>query len=233
VSVGVEEALPAVAQAREAARPMRSPTAWDRAERACDLAIAGALTVVLLPLLLLVVLAIRLDSPGPAIFRQRRVGRHGRRFTVLKFRTMQAGCEADPHRRYVRRLIAADAAQTGAGGLYKLDDDTRVTRVGRWLRRTSVDELPQLVNVLRGDMSLVGPRPVIPYEVDLYPEWYAARFAVKPGLTGLWQVSGRNERTYEEMVRLDVQYARRRSPGLYFGILARTVPTVALRRGVA
>ncbi len=111
--------------------------------------------------------------------------------------------------------------------------DDRITPVGRFLRRTSLDELPQLCNVVRGDMSLVGPRPVIPYEVERYPSWYLARFAVKPGLTGLWQVSGRNEMSYEEMVRLDIEYARRRTFALDLSILVRTFFTVLLRRGAA
>ena len=160
-------------------------------------------------------------------------------FDVLKFRTMRTGSDSAPHREYVRTLIADAAspaestAHAGNGGLFKLAVDDRVTRVGRFLRTWSLDELPQLWNVLRGDMSLVGPRPVIPYEVEFYPEWYFGRFAVKPGLTGLWQVSGRNERTYEEMVRFDVDYVEQKSFALDLRILARTALVVARRQGVA
>jgi lipopolysaccharide/colanic/teichoic acid biosynthesis glycosyltransferase len=133
----------------------------------------------------------------------------------------------------VRSLIGTDAPENPPDNLYKLVVDPRVTRVGRVLRSWSLDEVPQLWNVLRGDMSLVGPRPVIEYEVEQYPDWYLRRFAVKPGMTGLWQVSGRNERTYEEMVRFDVEYAELRSLWLDLRILARTAIVVMRRQGVA
>jgi lipopolysaccharide/colanic/teichoic acid biosynthesis glycosyltransferase len=167
------------------------------------------------------------------LFRQRRLGRNMRPFTVLKFRTMKADADSAVHREYVRSLIGADPEQHARGELYKLAVDPRVTPVGRFLRSWSIDEVPQLWNVLRGDMSLVGPRPVIEYEVEQYPEWYLRRFAVKPGMTGLWQVSGRNERTYEEMVRFDVEYAERRSLWMDLRILARTALVVMRRQGVA
>jgi lipopolysaccharide/colanic/teichoic acid biosynthesis glycosyltransferase len=200
--------------------------------RTCDVLVAGVLLVVLAPLMAVLALAIRLDSPGPALFRQRRVGRGQREFTLCKFRTMDADADAARHREYVQTLIG-DARASERGHLYKLSVDDRVTRVGRRLRAWSLDELPQLFNVLRGEMALVGPRPVIPYEVACYPEAYLARFAVKPGLTGLWQVSGRNERTYDEMVRFDVEYAAADSLLLDLRILVRTVPVVLGRRGVA
>jgi lipopolysaccharide/colanic/teichoic acid biosynthesis glycosyltransferase len=209
------------------------------ARRALDLIVAGALLLALAPVLLAIALAIRLESGGPAIFRQRRLGRHSRPFTLCKFRSMRRDADATRHREYVRALI--ESAETGgdtptgdnSGDLYKLAVDDRITAVGRFIRKWSLDELPQLWNVVRGDMSLVGPRPVIDYEAERYPGWYAARFAVKPGLTGLWQVSGRNERTYEEMVRFDIDYARRQSLGLDLVILAKTPWTVLTRRGAA
>jgi lipopolysaccharide/colanic/teichoic acid biosynthesis glycosyltransferase len=198
--------------------------------RGLDLLIAGLGLLFCAPLLLLVCLLIRLESPGSPIFRQRRLGRERRAFTVHKLRTMRI--EADPrvHREYVEQLINGRETTHSDGGrdLYKLAADDRVTRVGRWLRRTSLDELPQLIDVLRGRMSLVGPRPVIPYEAELYPSRYGRRFAVKPGLTGLWQVSGRSECTYREMVELDISWVERRSIGLYLRILVRT-PGVLLR----
>jgi exopolysaccharide biosynthesis polyprenyl glycosylphosphotransferase len=203
------------------------------AGRLFDLVVALLLLLFLAPVLLLIVLAVRLDSAGPAIYRQRRVGLRGREFLVNKFRSMRADANPERHRAYVQQLIARGHETQSENGLFKLVVDPRITRVGRVLRRTSLDELPQLWNVVRGEMSLVGPRPVIPYEVEQYPEWYHARFSVKPGLTGLWQVSGRNEHTYEEMVRLDIEYARRRSVWLDVGILARTVWVVLLRRGAA
>ena len=203
--------------------------------RALDILLAGSLLLVALPLLLAVLVAIRLDSPGPAFFRQRRLGRHRRPFTVHKFRTMHVDRDDGVHRDYVCRLIGGEEKRVSDGRreLYKLAVDDRITRVGRFLRSWSLDELPQLFDVLRGEMSLVGPRPVIPYEVERYPGWYHARFAVKPGLSGLWQISGRNERTYEEMVLLDIEYARRWSVRLYLSVLARTPWVVLARRGAA
>jgi lipopolysaccharide/colanic/teichoic acid biosynthesis glycosyltransferase len=209
--------------------------------RLLDIVVATALLIVLAPLMALIALAIRTDSAGNAIFRQRRVGRGRREFTVLKFRTMYTDANAAPHREYVRALIGdrrrperdRDRGGPERGGLYKLSLDTRVTRVGRFLRSWSLDELPQLVNVLQGKMALVGPRPVIPYEVEMYPAEYLPRFDVKPGLTGLWQVSGRNVRTYEEMIHLDLEYAQAASLLLDLRILARTLPVVLGRQGVA
>ena len=213
--------------------PPAEPGAWAAGARRVR-AVVGAITclVLLAPVLLVVALVVRLDSPGPALFRQRRVGLGLAPFTLVKFRTMWSDSDASPHREYVRGLIAGPPQPAGSG-LYKLDGDARVTRVGRVLRRWSLDELPQLWNVLRGDMSLVGPRPVLAYEVERYPDWYFGRFGVRPGMTGLWQVSGRNRRTYEEMVALDVEYAATRSLRGDAAILLRTVWVVIARRGVA
>jgi lipopolysaccharide/colanic/teichoic acid biosynthesis glycosyltransferase len=210
------------------------------ARRCLDL--VGALTLILLlaPVMIAVAVAVRLDSRGPALFRQRRVGHRERQFTVYKFRSMRLDADEERHRRYVSALIGngsgGDGEEGGADGgenLYKLAVDDRITPVGRRIRSWSVDELPQLFNVVLGDMSLVGPRPAIPYEVESYPAWYAKRFAVKPGLTGLWQVSGRNQRTYEEMVTLDIDYAESRSLLGDLAILARTPVAVLGRKGVA
>ena len=208
---------------------------WDAAlTRAMDACVASFLLVLLSPLLAAIGWAIRRESGRPVIFRQVRVGRGQQRFTVFKFRTMHPGADSSRHRDYVQALIEqGPRTEPGGDGLYKLVIDDRMTRVGRFLRRWSLDELPQLWNVVTGQMSLVGPRPVIEYEVDLYPEWYMARFAVKPGLTGLWQVSGRNQRTYEEMVRYDIQYARERSLVLDLRILVRTLLVVLTRKGAA
>jgi lipopolysaccharide/colanic/teichoic acid biosynthesis glycosyltransferase len=213
-------------------RSARRPVA-DALRRTLDLVVASALLLLLTPLMGLIALAIRIDSRGPALFRQRRVGRDQQEFTIFKFRTMRSGADTDPHRRYVQNLIGGRSASSERGQLYKLSVDSRVTRVGRLLRSWSLDELPQLINVLRGEMALVGPRPVIPYEVEMYPDVYLRRFAVKPGLTGLWQVSGRNERTYDEMVRFDIEYADDASLLLDLRILVKTVPVVLGRQGVA
>ena len=202
--------------------------------RGLDIVLAAIVLLLLSPVVAVVVFAIAVSSPGPVVFRQRRLGRDLNPFTVFKFRTMHANADSAPHRDYVRTLIdSQDDEGSSQGGLYKLAVDDRVTGVGRLLRKSSLDELPQLWNVIRGEMALVGPRPVIPYEAELYPAAYLGRFAVKPGLTGLWQVSGRNERTYEEMVRLDVEYAERNSIGLDLLILAKTVWVVLTRKGAA
>jgi lipopolysaccharide/colanic/teichoic acid biosynthesis glycosyltransferase len=203
------------------------------ARRALDVSVAGTVLLLMVPVIALAALAVRMSSPGPVLFRQRRLGRHMQPFTVLKFRTMRADADSALHRDYVRSLIGTQPPEDAPENLYKLVIDPRVTRVGRFLRSWSLDEVPQLWNVLRGEMSLVGPRPVIEYEVEQYPDWYLRRFAVKPGLTGLWQVSGRNEKTYEEMVRYDIEYAERRSLWLDLRILARTALVVMRRQGVA
>ena len=203
----------------------RERLAKDVACRALDLVATVALVLLLAPLLLLIALIIKLDSPGPVLFRQQRVGRGRRNFLVAKFRTMQHGADHDVHRDYMLALIESGTPAP------KLAGDALVTRFGSFLRRTSLDELPQLWNVLRGEMSLVGPRPPIPYEVDHYPSHWFERFLVKPGVTGLWQVSGRSEVSLEEMIELDVDYARRRSVLLNVWILLRTIPAVLSQRG--
>jgi lipopolysaccharide/colanic/teichoic acid biosynthesis glycosyltransferase len=207
------------------------------ARRALDLVVASLVLILVAPLMLAIAIAIRLDSPGPALFRQRRVGLDQKEFTVFKFRSMRLDADEERHRRYVSALITGDGGSEGEDtaekSLYKLAVDDRITPVGRRIRSWSLDELPQLFNVVLGDMSLVGPRPAIPYEVESYPAWYVKRFAVKPGMTGLWQVSGRNERTYEEMVSLDIKYAEARSLPGDVAILARTPKAVLGRRGVA
>jgi lipopolysaccharide/colanic/teichoic acid biosynthesis glycosyltransferase len=179
--------------------------------------------------MLLVAWLIRRDSPGPVLFRQRRLGLDLHEFTLLKFRTMREGTDGGPHLDYLRQSMRADAIPA-ANNLYKLDRDGEVTRLGRTLRRTSIDELPQLFNVLRGDMSLVGPRPAIPYELELYAPHHFERFAVPAGLTGLWQVEARAHSTFGEALDLDVIYARSCSPGLDLRLLLRT-PTLILRNG--
>jgi lipopolysaccharide/colanic/teichoic acid biosynthesis glycosyltransferase len=202
--------------------------------RALDVAVSAVLLLVLMPLFLALAAAIRLDSRGRVLYRQRRVGRDQDPFMVNKFRTMHSGAGHETHRQYVIGLIAGHSDTPDAEpNFFKMANDDRVTRVGRFLRKSSLDELPQLWNVLRGDMSLVGPRPPIPYEVEHYPPHWFERFAVKPGMTGLWQVSGRSELTLEEMIALDVEYARRRSLWLNLKILARTVPVVFAGRGAA
>jgi lipopolysaccharide/colanic/teichoic acid biosynthesis glycosyltransferase len=204
--------------------------------RLFDIAVAGLTIILLSPVLIAVAVAVRLDSRGPALFRQRRVGFREREFTLFKFRSMRLDADPRGHQEYVTALIKGSdegerAPDGGRKDLYKLAVDNRITPVGRWIRKWSLDELPQLFNVVLGHMTLVGPRPAIPYEVAEYPTWYLERFSVKPGLTGYWQVSGRSERTYEEMVRLDIEYAERRSLGLDLSILIKTPWIVLTRKG--
>ena len=185
--------------------------------------LAAVALMVLLPLLGTVALAIRLGSPGPALFRQQRIGRHGEPFTMMKFRSMCSTAETE--------RLALVASNEADGVLFKLREDPRVTRLGRWLRRYSIDELPQLWNVVVGDMSLVGPRPALPDEVARYDVDPRRRLAVKPGLTGLWQVSGRSELSWDETVRLDLKYVDNWSLRLDLWILVRTLRAVLDHRG--
>ena len=187
--------------------------------------------VVLMPVLVLLVTLVRVTSAGPALFRQPRLGRGKSVFTLLKLRTMYLNNDDRIHRDYVTSLLTDDKPQAGGHrGLFKLESDPRVTPVGRWLRRTSLDELPQLLNVLKGDMSLVGPRPVLSYEAELFSPEHQRRFEVKPGITGLWQVSGRSRLSMQQALDLDAEYVRRRSLGLHLLILLRTGPAL-LRDG--
>jgi lipopolysaccharide/colanic/teichoic acid biosynthesis glycosyltransferase len=198
-------------------------------KRVFDMLSAGVLVVLLTPVLLCVAVLIRATSPGRALFRQTRVGQGEKTFTILKFRTMYVDCSDEVHKRYVQSLLSGESVDS-SGELFKLADDPRVTRVGGWLRRTSLDELPQLLNVLRGDMSLVGPRPVLPFEANMFEDEQRLRFAVRPGLTGLWQVSGRSRISFLDQLAIDARYVRDQSFLLDLKIVLRTVPTLLLRR---
>jgi exopolysaccharide biosynthesis polyprenyl glycosylphosphotransferase len=185
----------------------------------------GSIVLILLlsPLLLLIILLIRLESPGPVIYRQVRVGLNGRKFTFFKFRSMVQGADERRNDLAVHNIMS--------GPVFKMRDDPRVTRVGRFLRKSSLDELPQLVNVLWGDMSFVGPRPPIPEEVEQYQGWQRRRLSMKPGITGLWQVSGRNQIDFDQWMKLDLEYIDHWSLWLDFKILLKTIPTVIFGRG--
>jgi len=196
-------------------------------KRAMDIAGSALMLVLFAPLLLIIAAMVKATSKGPVLFRQYRVGQYGRRFTFLKFRSMRVGNDPSVHREYVTKLIAGEAgripASTNGTGVYKLANDNRITRIGMFLRKTSLDELPQFLNVLKGDMSLVGPRPPIPYELAAYQTWHRRRvLEVKPGITGLWQVTGRSQVKFDDMVRLDLRYATSWSPWLDLKILLRT-----------
>ena len=205
-------------------------------KRAMDIVGSTLALILCSPLFLVISLAIKLTSRGPILFKQERVGQYGLRFMFLKFRSMKCGNDPSIHREYVRRFIAGETppAQTGhnRNGVYKIQDDPRVTRVGKFLRKTSLDELPQFINVLRGEMSLVGPRPPIPYELDAYQIWHRRRvLEAKPGITGLWQVNGRSRLKFDDMVRLDLQYARTRSLWMDIKILLQTPRAVLFGEG--
>jgi lipopolysaccharide/colanic/teichoic acid biosynthesis glycosyltransferase len=193
-------------------------------KRTIDVIGSVALLLLLSPLLVIVAVLVRVTSPGPALFRQERVGTRGRTFTMVKFRTMVVNDDDSALREAVQGEL--DGTREEAEGSFKLHDDPRVTPVGRWLRRTSFDEVPQLFNVLLGHMSLVGPRPALPWEAALFPPELRRREEVLPGLTGLWQVSGRSRLGTPDMLRLDVEYVDTWSLGLDLSILVRTVPVL-------
>jgi len=192
----------------------------------------GAFTglLVLSPIMGLIAAAIKLTSPGPVFFAQDRVGKNGKIFKFIKFRSMYVNADDVAHREYVTKLIKGEIPKerhvSEDKALFKLQNDARITRVGQFLRKYSLDELPQLINVLKGEMSLVGPRPAIPYEVKNYSAWHMQRFNVLPGITGLWQVNGRSRTTFSEMVRYDIKYIRNWSLWLDITILFRTIPAV-------
>jgi lipopolysaccharide/colanic/teichoic acid biosynthesis glycosyltransferase len=207
--------------------------ALSRRKRALDVALAGALLVLTSPVWLALAVAIRATTPGPILFRQQRIGLNGVPFTLLKFRSMGPGAPEEVHERFVTSMISALPAIAPPHSIHKLQNDPRITPVGRWIRRVSLDELPQLINVLRGEMSLVGPRPPLAYEVAKYEPWQHDRLAVRPGITGLWQVSGRNRLTYFEMCEIDVRYVRGWSFSTDLRILLRTPWAVIVERGGA
>jgi lipopolysaccharide/colanic/teichoic acid biosynthesis glycosyltransferase len=212
--------------------PYESTTATAFGCRALDLVIAIPLLILLAPMFAVIALAIRIDSPGPVFFRQRRFGLGLAEFTMNKFRTMHTGTSAERHREFVLSLIR-DGRPADGGTLYKMEADERITRVGSVLRRLSLDEMPQLWNVVVGEMSLVGPRPSLQYEVESYPPEWCERCSVKPGMTGLWQVNGRSTVGLDRMVELDLEYVQNRSFWLNLRILAKTLLVVAHGKGAA
>jgi len=223
------------------------PPSYFFLKRVMDILIAVSMLIVLAPLMLLIALLIKLDSHGPVIYKQERVGsrrtRHARAampvtetFIFYKFRTMRCDTSSDSHRAYLQAFITRDeagmhAVQGAATEQRKLTDDPRVTRLGRFIRKSSLDELPQLWNVIRGDMSLVGPRPPIPYEVEMYQAWHHKRLMTKPGLSGLWQVSARSSADFDEMVRMDIWYFEHQSLWLDLRILLKTPFSVLSMQG--
>jgi lipopolysaccharide/colanic/teichoic acid biosynthesis glycosyltransferase len=212
-------------------------------KRCLDVILAGLLLILLLPLILIIAVLIKLDSPGPVLFTQERVGAKRqwlgrqaiwiiRNFTLYKFRSMVQNADSSVHEAYIRDFVEGRVRPSSeSGGKFKLTNDSRVTRIGRLLRKFSLDELPQLLNVLSGDMSLVGPRPVPPYEVACYGNGHHKRLAALPGITGYWQVKGRCQVTFEEMIRMDLEYIRSASLWFDLKILFLTIPAVLSGRG--
>ena len=231
--------------------PSRIALVSDRAEnnlyfaakRGVDVILAGLLLLLLSPLILVIAILISLDSAGPIFFTQERVGARRqsmgrqaiwmiRNFTMYKFRSMVQNADSSVHEAYIKDFVEGRAQATPeSGGKFKLTNDPRVTPLGRLLRKFSLDELPQLINVLKGDMSLVGPRPVPPYEVACYGNGHHKRLAALPGITGFWQVKGRGRVTFEEMIRMDIQYVENASLWLDLKVLFLTIPAVLSRRG--
>lgn len=227
----------------------KARTGYFRLKRFLDVAIVIATAILYLPLMFVIAILIKLDSPGPVLYKQKRVGaerweKEGfsywreKTFTMYKFRTMRNGAGETLHYEFVKAYIEGDKERMaelqpnqGASQINKLSHDPRVTRVGRWLRKTSLDELPQVWNVLKGEMTLVGPRPPIPYEVEMYHAWHRRRLASVPGLTGLWQVQGRCTTDFDEMVRLDIDYLKKQCLLLDVKIMLSTIPAVIVGKG--
>jgi lipopolysaccharide/colanic/teichoic acid biosynthesis glycosyltransferase len=232
VQLDYAETIPAGAEARSDAdapvydltgafiRPM---PVW---KRAMDIAAAGFLLMILSPLFLAVSILIRSVSKGPVFFKQIRIGYGGKPFLFWKFRTMETNCEHDTHSKYMQSLIRCEVEGT-TKAMNKLDhENNAIIRFGNLLRATCIDELPQLINVIRGEMSLVGPRPCLPYEAREYLQWHTSRFDIVPGMTGLWQVSGKNRTTFREMIRLDIRYGQKLSFWLDLKIIILTIPAI-------
>jgi lipopolysaccharide/colanic/teichoic acid biosynthesis glycosyltransferase len=201
-------------------------------KRALDVLIALILVTLFAPLMVLISLGIRISSPGPILYRQTRIGKNGRLFQMLKFRSMQVANVPDLHREYVQKLIKQNTQPRDMGKRsLKLVGDSRITGLGKYLRKFSLYELPQFINVLRGEMSIVGPRPSLPYEHEVYSEWHKQRLAVLPGITGLWQVSAHNTVAFDEMVRMDISYIQEMNEWLDLKIMLLTPIEMIRARG--
>jgi exopolysaccharide biosynthesis polyprenyl glycosylphosphotransferase len=215
--------------------PKASRKHSDFVKRCIDLSGSMVALMIFSPIIIAIAIAVKMTSEGPVIFRQTRVGMHGQLFTFLKFRSMYIDRNENPHIDYIKQFINGKPAESGGDrqqDVYKLMNDPRITPVGRFIRKTSLDELPQFINVLKGEMSLVGPRPPVPYEFDLYEPWHKRRLRqVKPGITGLWQVHGRSSTTFDDMVRLDLKYVAERSLWMDIIILLKTPSAVVSCKG--
>lgn len=199
-------------------------------KRVMDVCLAVPALIILSPFLVAIGIAVKLDSPGPAIFRQGRVGKDEREFKPFKFRSMYVNNDEGFHRRAIKRLVDGEKAVASDGTVgFKTEEDPRVTKVGRFLRKTGLDELPQIINVVTGEMSIVGPRPAIPYELEFYKDWYYKRFAVRPGITGLWQVTRHRTKDLQDIVVRDIEYIDTYSIGMDIRIILQTIPRILFR----
>ncbi|MEN6583440.1 MAG: sugar transferase [Armatimonadota bacterium] len=214
---------------------VQQPIRQYRLKRGLDLIAVSIGLIIGAPLAAAIAILIRLSSPGPVLFRQKRIGKDGKAFTFYKFRSMRVDCDDTKHRQYMKFFIEGKEEELSkyqkGKKLYKMTGDDRVTAIGRFLRRTSLDELPQLLNVFKGDMSVVGPRPHIPYEVDMYKDWHRRRLEGLPGITGWWQVHGRSRVTFDDSVKMDIWYLEHQSLLLDIRIMLRTITKAIVGRG--
>jgi len=220
---GTPSRLPSPPSTSAVDSDVTEPFGYRASKRAFDLVGGAAIALLLVPVVPLVALMIRFDSEGPVFYRQDRVGKGGRLFKFYKFRSMRVDSD--------RMRAELESRNELTGPVFKIKDDPRVTAVGQFLRRSSLDEIPQIFNVLKGDMSIVGPRPALPGEVAKYEAWHRRRLEVKPGITCLWQVAGRSQLNFDEWMRLDIEYMSRRSLGTDLAIFLKTIPAVIARRG--
>ncbi len=214
--------------------PERNLSVYSVFKNVTDRFTAFFITVMISPILFLIALGIRLDSPGHPIFSQERVGKNGRRFTAYKFRTMYVNNDDSEYKAYLKQYILNNApykVTPNGEKIYKVVDDPRITRIGAILRKTNFDELPQLFNLIKGEMSFIGPRPDLPYSVDMYTDWHRKRLEIKPGITGLWQVCHRKGLSFDDMVRLDLEYIRRQSFFFDTRIILKTIRTILIGDG--
>jgi undecaprenyl-phosphate galactose phosphotransferase len=205
---------------------------FNKIKHSLDAVIVLPAFIVLLPIFLLIGILIKLDSHGPVFYRSKAVGKGGRAFTMYKFRSMRIESDHEIHKDYVARLINGNISEeSGKGGVFKVADDPRITRVGKFLRKFSLDELPQLINIVKGEMSLVGPRPCLPYEYEMYKDWHKKRLSIRPGLTCIWQVAGRSAVSFQDLVLLDLYYIYNRSILMDMNIMYETIFAVFGKRG--
>jgi exopolysaccharide biosynthesis polyprenyl glycosylphosphotransferase len=232
VNSTINDGLFNIALYPDLSKPSLSRQAASSIKKLMDITGSFFALLVFSPILMIIAAAVKLTSEGPVFFKQERMGLNGETFTFLKFRSMYTNSDHNHHKDYIKKLIKEGRDDTNAPGVYKLSNDPRITPLGSFLRKTSIDELPQFINVLKGEMSLVGPRPPIPYEYELYDIWHRRRLlSVKPGITGLWQVTGRSITTFDEMVRLDLKYINEWSLWLDIKLLLQTPWVIITGRG--